>query len=169
MTLALDKKQQAKILTLPVLRLMQAIRTAGGELRVVGGAVRDIVMNRPTGDIDFACTLPPERVTEILTAQHIKCVPTGLAHGTITAVIDHVGYEITTLRRDVETDGRHAQVAYTNDWREDAARRDFTFNALYADPDGTLYDPFDGRADLAAGRVRFIGDPDARIDRKSVV
>jgi len=90
-------------------------------------------------------------------------VPTGLRHGTVTAVAESRVFELTTLRRDVETDGRRAIVAFTDDWLEDASRRDFTFNALYADPDGTLYDPFDGRADLAAGRVRFIGDPDARI------
>jgi len=90
-------------------------------------------------------------------------VPTGLKHGTVTAIADSVVFELTTLRRDVETDGRRAVVAFTDDWLEDAGRRDFTFNALYADPDGMLYDPFDGRTDLAAGRVRFIGDPDKRI------
>ena len=98
-----------------------------------------------------------------LEADRIKVVPTGLKHGTVTAIADSVVFELTTLRRDVETDGRRAVVAFTDDWQEDASRRDFTFNALYADPDGTLYDPFEGRADLAAGRVRFIGDPDTRI------
>ncbi len=96
-------------------------------------------------------------------AARLKVVPTGLKHGTVTAVIAGRPFELTTLRRDVETDGRHAVVAYTDDWLEDASRRDFTFNALYADPDGTLYDPFDGRADLAAAHVRFIGDADQRI------
>ena len=98
-----------------------------------------------------------------LEAAGIKVVPTGLKHGTVTAIANSRVFELTTLRRDVETDGRRAVVAFTDDWLEDAGRRDFTFNALYADPDGTLYDPFDGRADLAAGRVRFIGDPDTRI------
>jgi poly(A) polymerase len=98
-----------------------------------------------------------------LEAAKVKAIPTGLKHGTVTAVADGRTFELTTLRRDVETDGRRAVVAFTDDWLEDAGRRDFTFNALYADPDGTLYDPFDGRADLAAGRVRFIGDPDRRI------
>jgi poly(A) polymerase len=100
---------------------------------------------------------------EVLEAARLKVVPTGLKHGTVTAVIAGRPFELTTLRRDVETDGRHAVVAYTDDWLEDASRRDFTFNALYADPDGTLYDPFDGRADLAAAHVRFIGDADQRI------
>ena len=98
-----------------------------------------------------------------LEAADLKVVPTGLKHGTVTAIVDGRPFELTTLRRDVETDGRHAVVAFTDDWLEDAERRDFTFNALYADPDGTIYDPFDGRADLAAGRVRFIGDADQRI------
>jgi poly(A) polymerase len=99
----------------------------------------------------------------VLETAGIKIVPTGLKHGTVTAIASSQVFELTTLRRDVETDGRHAVVAFTDDWLEDAGRRDFTFNALYADPDGTLYDPFDGRADLAAGKVRFIGDPDTRI------
>ena len=99
----------------------------------------------------------------VLKAARLKVVPTGLKHGTVTAVISGRPFELTTLRRDVETDGRHAVVAYTDDWLEDASRRDFTFNALYADLDGTLYDPFDGRTDLAAARVRFIGDADLRI------
>src|SRR5262249_37043286 len=106
---------------------------------------------------------PPEAVRAALEAAKIKVTPTGLRHGTVTAIADSRVFELTTLRRDVETDGRRAVVAFTDDWLADAGRRDFTFNALYADPDGTLYDPFDGRADLGAGRVRFIGDPDQRI------
>ncbi|MGB9151940.1 MAG: CCA tRNA nucleotidyltransferase, partial [Alphaproteobacteria bacterium] len=121
------------------------------------------ILGRKLGDIDLATNLPPERVMETLSQQGLKTVPTGLAHGTITAVADHVGYEITTLRRDVETDGRHAQVAFTDDWRIDAARRDFTFNALYLDAEGKLYDYFFGVEDAVAGRVRFIGDAHARI------
>src|SRR5262249_59227150 len=106
---------------------------------------------------------PPEAVRAALEAAKIKVTPTGLRHGTVTAIAASRVFELTTLRRDVETDGRRAVVAFTDDWLTDAGRRDFTFNALYADPDGTLYDPFDGRADLANGKVRFIGDPDRRI------
>jgi poly(A) polymerase len=102
-------------------------------------------------------------VMKALEAADIKVVPTGLKHGTVTAIIKSRPFEITTLRRDVETDGRHAVVAFTDDWREDASRRDFTFNALYADRAGTIYDYFDGQTDLKAGRVRFIGDPEQRI------
>ena len=98
-----------------------------------------------------------------LEAADLRVVPTGLKHGTVTAIVKGRPFELTTLRRDVETDGRRAVVAFTDDWLEDAKRRDFTFNAMYADPDGTIWDPFDGRADLLAGRVRFIGDPDQRI------
>jgi poly(A) polymerase len=130
---------------------------------VVGGAVRDALLGRKVGDIDLATTLPPEHVMDILAKAGFKTVPTGIAHGTITAVVDHIGYEITTLRRDVETDGRHAQVAFTDNWREDAARRDFTFNALYVDAERNLYDYFNGVEDAKAGRVRFIGDARARI------
>jgi poly(A) polymerase len=106
---------------------------------------------------------PPETVTKALEAADIKVVPTGIKHGTVTAIVKSRPFELTTLRRDVETDGRHAIVAFTDDWREDASRRDFTFNALYADRAGTIYDYFDGQTDLKAGRVRFIGDPEQRI------
>ena len=163
MTQILSPTQQAQILLPSVQRLMSVVREAGGEARVVGGAVRDVLLGRKIGDIDLATTLPPEQVMKMLAQQHIKPVPTGLVHGTITAVVDHVGYEITTLRRDVETDGRHAQVAFTDDWREDAARRDFTFNALYVDAAGQVYDYFGGSEDAQAGRVCFIGEAQARI------
>ncbi len=133
--------------------------------RVVGGAVRDTLVGLPVKDFDLATRLLPDAVIAKLKAAGIKSVPTGIAHGTITAVIDRRGFEVTTLRRDVATDGRRATVAYTDDWDEDAARRDFTINALYADPlSGALYDPTGGIADLAAGRVRFIGDAGQRID-----
>ncbi|HYC66074.1 MAG TPA: CCA tRNA nucleotidyltransferase [Reyranellaceae bacterium] len=131
--------------------------------RFVGGCVRNAVLRRSIDDIDIAVDKPPDEVIKALAAVQIRTVPTGVAHGTVTAILDRRPYELTTLRRDVETDGRRAVVAFTDDWLQDAERRDFTFNALYADADGTLYDPFDGRADLAAGRVRFIGDPDQRI------
>lgn len=133
--------------------------------RYVGGAVRDSLLGIPVKDIDIATIDRPETVMERLAAAGIKCVPTGLAHGTVTAVTGAGPVEITTLRRDVSTDGRRATVAFADDWREDAARRDFTMNALYADPDsGVILDYFGGRADLLDGRVRFIGDPAARID-----
>lgn len=145
--------------------LFDVLGRAGIAARFVGGWVRDAVRGASIrGEPDLAIDKPPETVMRVLEAARIKVVPTGLKHGTVTAVIAGRPFELTTLRRDVETDGRHAVVAYTDDWLEDASRRDFTFNALYADLDGTLYDPFDGRADLAAARVRFIGDADRRIE-----
>lgn len=145
--------------------LTGGVRAEGGPptVRFVGGCVRDALAGAPVGDIDLATDLVPEEVLRRLEGAGLKAIPTGLDHGTITAVVNHRPFEITTLRRDVETDGRRAVVAYTTDWREDAERRDFTINALSADPDGTLHDYFDGRADLAAGRVRFVGEADLRI------
>ena len=144
-------------------RLFAALDAAGIAARFVGGCVRDAVLGRDFSEIDLAVTKPPEAVMLALKAAKIKVIPTGLKHGTVTAIVEGRTFELTTLRRDVETDGRHAVVAFTDDWLEDAERRDFTFNALYADRDGTLYDPFDGRADLARHKVRFIGDADQRI------
>ncbi len=137
---------------------------SGDTVRIVGGAVRDTLRGARVSDIDMATRLQPDEVIVRLERAGIKAVPTGLAHGTITAVSQGQVVEVTTLRRDVATDGRHAQVAFTDDWREDAARRDFTINALYADPDtGAIFDYFGGIDDLAAGRVAFIGAPLARI------
>ncbi|HEU4826274.1 MAG TPA: CCA tRNA nucleotidyltransferase, partial [Dongiaceae bacterium] len=147
----------------PAQRLFAALDGAGVTARFVGGCVRNTVAGRAIDDIDLAVDKPPKAMMAALEAADLKVIPTGMKHGTVTAIADGRFFELTTLRRDVETDGRRAVVAFTDDWLEDAARRDFTFNALYADRDGTLYDPFDGRADLAAGRVRFIGDPDQRI------
>lgn len=147
----------------PTKRLLSALSAAGIGARFVGGCVRNALLDLAPGDIDIAVDKPPSDVTRALQSAGIKVAPTGIAHGTVTAVVDHHPYEITTLRRDVETDGRHAVVAFTDDWREDAARRDFTINAMSCDASGTLWDYFDGRADLAARRVRFVGDPDARI------
>ncbi|MEI6203390.1 MAG: CCA tRNA nucleotidyltransferase, partial [Enhydrobacter sp.] len=144
-------------------RLFAALDAAGIAARFVGGCVRNAVLGSGIDDIDIAVRKPPETVMLALRAAKLKVIPTGLKHGTVTAVVDGRTFELTTLRRDVETDGRHAVVAFTDDWLEDASRRDFTFNALYADRDGTLYDPFEGRADLARHNVRFIGDPDLRI------
>ena len=144
--------------------LFAAFSSAGIGARFVGGVVRDALLGvAESREPDLAVDKPPETVMRALEAASIKVVPTGLKHGTVTAIIAGRPFELTTLRRDVETDGRRAVVAFTDDWLEDANRRDFTFNALYADRDGTLYDPFDGRSDLAAGRVRFIGDADTRI------
>lgn len=131
--------------------------------RVVGGAVRDALAGRPVADLDLATPLPPDKVTRALRSAGIKVVPTGLAHGTVTAVVDGRGFEVTTLRHDLETDGRHAVVAFTADWQEDAARRDFTINAMSMDRNGTVFDYFGGQEDLAAGKVRFVGDAATRI------
>lgn len=163
MTNMLDLRQHTWLHSEALRHLYDAIAAAGGEARVVGGAVRDALLGRAVGDIDLATNLPPEKVTAALKAAGIKTVPTGLDHGTLTAVMDHKGYEITTLRRDMETDGRRAKVIFTDNWREDALRRDFTFNALYVDAQGTIYDYGDGQKDLAAGRVRFIGKASERI------
>jgi poly(A) polymerase len=145
--------------------LLDVLTRGGIAARFVGGCVRDTILDHNTDafDIDIAVDKPPDEVMKVLTAAKVRYVPTGVSHGTVTAIVDKRPYELTSLRRDVETDGRRAVVAYTDNWTEDAERRDFTFNAMYADPDGTLYDPFDGRADLAAGRVRFIGDAEQRI------
>lgn len=144
-------------------RLLAALTKGGIAARFVGGCVRNAVMQLDIDDIDIAVDRPPDGVMAALEAANIKVIPTGIKHGTVTAIADSHHFELTTLRRDVETDGRRAVVAFTDDWLEDARRRDFTFNALYADRDGTLYDPFDGRADIAAGKVRFIGEADQRI------
>lgn len=149
----------------PVRRLLRALAAGEIEVRFVGGCVRDALLGIDTGDIDLATPARPEMVTAALQAGKIKALPTGLAHGTVTAVIPPRTFEITTLRRDVETDGRHAVVAFDAGWAEDARRRDFTINAIYMSPDGTLFDPVGGRADLAARHVRFIGDPPTRVSQ----
>jgi poly(A) polymerase len=131
--------------------------------RVVGGAVRDALARREVHEIDLATPLTPEQVMAALRKAGLRAVPTGIEHGTVTAVVDGRGFEITTLRRDVETDGRHAVVAFTDDWRADASRRDFTINAMSMTPDGKVFDYFGGIDDLRAGRVRFVGAPAKRI------
>lgn len=142
---------------------MRALASAGYEVRAVGGAVRNALMARPAGDVDLATTSRPEETIAACEAAGLKCVPTGLAHGTVTILAGGSAYEVTTLREDVETFGRHAKVAYTADWAADARRRDFTMNALYCDADGTVSDPLGGWPDLEARRVRFIGDAAERI------
>ncbi len=152
-------------ITLPKMRELAAVVAAlQGDVRLVGGVVRDTLAGVPVKDVDLATPLAPETVIARLETAGLKAVPTGLAHGTVTAVAEGKPFEITTLRRDVATDGRHATIAYTDNWQEDAARRDFTVNALYADPaSGAVFDYFGGVDDLAAGRVRFIGEPLQRI------
>ena len=145
-------------------RLLDALGADEGLTRYVGGAVRDELLHLPVNDVDLATRLRPEEVVERLEAVKIRAVPTGIDHGTITAVSNGHAVEVTSLRRDVSTDGRRATVAFTDDWQEDAARRDFTINALSADPEtGELFDYFRGLEDLNARRVRFIGDPYQRI------
>lgn len=145
-------------------QVIAALRAEGAEVRFVGGCVRDSVLKRPIKDIDIATHDPPERVMLLLEKAGIRAIPTGIEHGTVTAVTDAHHFEITTLRCDVETFGRKARVEFTDDWAADAARRDFTINALFADPEGRIYDPFDGLLDLGAGRVRFVGDPRQRLE-----
>jgi poly(A) polymerase len=145
-------------------RLLDALGADEGLTRYVGGAVRDDLLGLPVSDVDLATRLQPNEVTERLESARIKAVPTGIDHGTVTAVSDSHAYEVTTLRRDVTTDGRRATVAFTAAWEEDAARRDFTINALSADPvTGEVFDYFGGLDDLLAHHVRFIGDPLKRI------
>ncbi len=135
-----------------------------GSTRFVGGCVRNGIMGEPIGDIDLATQLEPVEVQNALKEAGIKTVPTGIAHGTLTAVVNKVPYEITSLRKDVETDGRRAVIAFTKDWAEDAVRRDFTINALYADADGTVFDPSgQGLDDIKARKFRFVGEADARV------
>jgi poly(A) polymerase len=139
--------------------VMQAL----GNARFVGGAVRNALLGLAVADIDIAVPVPPDQTLKLLEAAHIKAIPTGFDHGTVTAVLNNRVFEITSLRRDIATDGRHAIVSYTTEWDEDAARRDFTINALYATPDGEIFDYTGGIQDLVAGRVRFVGDASARI------
>jgi poly(A) polymerase len=145
-------------------RLLDALGADEGLTRYVGGAVRDDLLDLPVSDVDLATRLEPDEVVRRLEAARIKAVPTGIEHGTVTAVSDACPYEVTTLRRDLSTDGRRATVAFTSDWEEDAARRDFTINALSADPrTGKVFDYFGGLDDLLNRHVRFIGDPLKRI------
>ncbi|MGE5540247.1 MAG: CCA tRNA nucleotidyltransferase [Gemmatimonas sp.] len=150
--------------------VIAALQADGAEARFVGGCVRDTLTaellghGAPVRDIDIATPEPPQQVAELLARAGIRAVPTGIEHGTVTAVVDGKPFEITTLRRDVETFGRRARVAFTDDWKEDAARRDFTMNAMFLASDGRVYDAFGGLADIKAGRVRFVGDPRERIE-----
>jgi poly(A) polymerase len=144
-------------------RILALLDSGGEEARVVGGAVRNALLHEPLGDIDIATTALPEEVVRRVEAAGCKAVPTGIEHGTITVVADGQPFEVTTLREDVETDGRRAKVVFGRDWRRDAERRDFTMNALFLGRDGTVHDYVGGLADIADRRVRFIGDPATRI------
>ncbi|MBF0561212.1 MAG: CCA tRNA nucleotidyltransferase [Alphaproteobacteria bacterium] len=148
-------------MTAPATRAVMA--ALGNNARFVGGCVRDSVLGRPVKDVDIATPEPPEQVMALLVRAGIKAVPTGLRHGTVTAVVEGRPFEVTTLRKDVSCDGRHAEVEFTDDWVADAARRDFTINAMSADSSGAIYDPFNGLRDLADRRVRFVGNPRQRI------
>jgi poly(A) polymerase len=147
-----------------IARLLALLDHDGEEARVVGGAVRDALLRIPVGEIDVATTALPAEVVRRVEAAGGKAIPTGIEHGTITVVIDHKSFEVTTLREDVETFGRKARVAFGRDWKADAERRDFTINALSAAADGTIYDYVGGVEDIAARRVRFIGEPQRRIE-----
>jgi poly(A) polymerase len=143
--------------------LLAALSAGGKEVRFVGGCVRDALLHRDVGDIDLATQERPDRVIELLENAGIQAIPTGIEHGTVTAAFGSETYQITTLRKDVKTDGRHAEVAFTEDWKEDAFRRDFTFNTLSATPDGMVYDYCNGIQDLAERRIHFVGQAEKRI------
>jgi poly(A) polymerase len=156
--------QQAWMVAPETQSVMQALLENGGDARFVGGCVRNALVNRPVVDIDIATPLLPEEVIERLKNHKIAYAPIGLKHGTVTAIVDGQPFEITTLRLDVQTFGRHAEVKFTDDWKTDASRRDFTINAMSATVDGDIFDPFGGIGDLRQGIVRFVGDPDKRIE-----
>lgn len=147
----------------PASRVLALLNGDGEEARVVGGAVRNALLDMPPGDLDIATTALPEEVVRRARAAHIKCVPTGLEHGTVTLVVEGTPFEVTTLREDVETFGRKAKVAFGRDWQRDAERRDFTINGLSVSSDGVVHDHVGGLDDIEHRRVRFIGDPDRRI------
>jgi poly(A) polymerase len=155
---------EAEWLTRPATReVFAALTVDGAEARAVGGAVRNALMGAPVKDVDIATTALPDEVMQLAAKAGLHPVPTGFEHGTVTVVARHVPFEVTTLRRDIETFGRHARVTFTTDWTEDARRRDFTMNALYCSADGSVHDPLGGYSDLKARRVRFIGDARERI------
>ena len=149
----------------PVRKIFEAINeySEESEIRYVGGCVRKIINNEKVDDIDLATNLVPEQVCEVLKKKEINYYESGIDHGTITALIDNYKFEITTLRKDVSTDGRHAKVEFTNNWKDDASRRDFTINAIYSDAEGNLFDPYNGKKDLEEGYINFIGDVNKRI------
>jgi len=159
----LDPRDHPWMTAAPTRAVMSALESNEDRTRFVGGAVRNALLRVPVIDVDIATQFTPDEVIRRLAATQLRAVATGIEHGTVTAIADGTAFEVTSLRRDVETFGRRAVVAYTTDWKEDALRRDFTMNALYASADGTLFDYFTGLEDVAARRVRFIGDAGQRI------
>ena len=149
----------------PVVKIFDAINShsSESEIRYVGGCIRKIINGEKVDDIDLASNLEPKEICEVLKKNNINYYETGIEHGTITAVIDRYKFEITTLREDISTDGRHAKVKFSKNWKDDASRRDFTINSIYSDRDGNLFDPYDGKKDLENGKVNFIGDIEKRI------
>ena len=149
----------------PSHRIFEAINSysAESEIRYVGGCIRKIINNETVDDIDLATNLEPKQVCDALSRKDIKYYETGAEHGTITAIIDEYLFEITSLRKDIQTDGRHAKVEFSKNWKEDASRRDFTINSIYSDKDGNLFDPYNGKKDLENGYINFIGNTDVRI------
>ena len=149
----------------PANKIFEAISAYSGnsEVRYVGGCIRKVIKKEAVDDIDLATNLNPSEVCKALKKKEINYYETGIEHGTITAIIDEYKYEITSLRKDVTTDGRHAKIEFSSDWKEDAARRDFSINSIYADKEGNLFDPHNGKKDLEDGNVKFIGDAENRI------
>ena len=149
----------------PSHRIFEAINSYSteSEIRYVGGCIRKIIKNERVDDIDLATNLEPKQVCDALSRKDIKYYETGAEHGTITAIIDEYLFEITSLRKDIQTDGRHAKVEFSKNWKEDASRRDFTINSIYSDKDGNLFDPYNGKKDLENGYINFIGNTDVRI------
>ena len=149
----------------PAKKIFEALNNYSdiSEVRYVGGCIRKIIKKEIVDDIDLATNLKPNEVCDALKKQDINFYETGIEHGTITAIIDSYKYEITSLRKDVTTDGRHANVEFSLDWKEDAARRDFSINSIYSNKEGNLFDPYDGKKDLESGTINFIGDAEERI------
>jgi poly(A) polymerase len=149
----------------PANKIFEALNTYShnSEVRYVGGCVRKIIKKQIVDDIDLATNLKPNEVCDALRQKEINYYETGIEHGTVTAIIDNNKYEITSLRKDISTDGRHAKVEFSSDWKEDAARRDFSINSIYSDKDGNLFDPYNGKKDLESGNINFIGDAENRI------
>ena len=160
---AASLKGHAVLQTVGLKEVFAAIEAAGGEARIVGGAVRNALLGEPVHEVDIATTLQPDATMRAAQSAGLKAHPTGIDHGTVTIVSENNAFEVTTLRHDVETHGRHATVAFTDDWQADAARRDFTMNALYASLDGEIFDPLGGIGDVIQRNVRFAGDPETRI------
>jgi poly(A) polymerase len=158
-----DKRLEPLMQSKAAQKIIAVLSAQGFETRFVGGCVRDALLDRAIGDIDLATTALPEQMIACLKAQEIKTIPTGIDHGTITTLVDREPFEITTLRKDVDTDGRHATVAFTDDWQEDALRRDLTINALSADQNGNIFDYYGGLKDIEQKSLRFIGDAAQRI------